>query len=114
LFSQWISKFLTVANARQSKFASSSSSEYTVAPDYEHTTLTPEGDFEPWDNYILDEDIVRLLRMLYKTAPLNVRFAQDPDRNPNLKYYFSAPYSVAALTLGYSACETFPVPGKQG
>lgn len=76
-----------------------------VAADYDHTILTAKGILEPWDNYILDEDIVRLLRMLYKPFP-NARFAaQDPARNPNLKYHFTAPYSAAAYSLGYAAFE---------
>lgn len=84
-----------------------------VAADYDHTILTAKGILEPWDNYILDEDIVRLLRMLYKPLP-NARFAaQDPIRNPNLKYHFSAPYSAAAYSLGYAALERSSSHGKQ-
>lgn len=60
------------------------------------------GELEPWDRYIMDEDIVRLLGMMYTPKP-DFRFAQEIDGNPYLKYYFTPPFCFHARELGYAA-----------
>ncbi len=72
-----------------------------IPENHDHTICGDDGKYESWDNYILDCDIVRILRMLYGRQP-DHRFAQEILTNPDLNYYFTPPYSMTARELGYA------------
>lgn len=67
---------------------------------YDHTIREEDGSLQSWDNYILDDDILFLLHMLYQRKP-DIHFAKGIGMSPERKYYFSPPYSEAAIKIGY-------------
>lgn len=73
-----------------------------VRSNYNHTMVSKTGELEAWDSYIVDEEIVMLLEFLFKRIP-DSRFAEDILANPNLKYYFTPPYTFVAKELGYAS-----------
>lgn len=71
---------------------------------WNRSIIGPYGDLEAWDNYLLDEDIVKILGMIYYPTP-DFRFAQEIDGNPYLKFYFTPPFCFHARELGYAPME---------
>lgn len=72
---------------------------FQLADNWDQTIMDNNGNLEPWDHYIIDEDIVKLLGMLFKPTP-DKMFARN-QRKRFAKFYFTSPFSETAKELGY-------------
>jgi hypothetical protein len=99
-------QFLEEENSASSRSVGTHFSKPIIPEYYNHSVKNSFGEYEPWDHYILDDDIVKLLRMMYKPAP-DHRFAQEIDSNPFIKFFFTPPFSFTAKELGYAPLEKF-------
>jgi hypothetical protein len=71
--------------------------EYKVPIDYDRTSY---GHLVTWDERILDEDIARIMRMVYTPVP-DKNFARSDCST--IEAHFSRPYSkVAKEMFGYN------------
>lgn len=92
---KWLfTKFLSDSNARK-EGSNFRKIVVKVPRDYDRTEVIPKR----WDERILDEDIVRLMRMMYNPKP-----GKDFARSncPTVDVHFTPPYSKIAKELfGY-------------
>jgi hypothetical protein len=73
---------------------------YVVPPNFDQT----ERELQPWDHRILDNDIARLLRILYKPRP-GKDFALSL-KETNCNDFFTQPYSeIARNEFGYKSMD---------
>ena len=73
----------------------------TVAKDFDQTTVR----YRSWDEVFLDEDVERLLRMVYDPPP-DVDFADSVGVDTASSYY-TPPYCSNAIRMGYACHEKY-------
>ena len=88
---------LNAYNRTHARFEVKTGSEWIVPDDFNRTSTV----LEPWDHRITDNDISRLLRMIYSPRPTR-EFASYFDTGEDF-IYFSPPFSrVAREEFGYA------------
>jgi hypothetical protein len=94
-------------NQTHSGFQDRSGTYYVVPPNFDHT----EKELERWDHRILDNDISRLLRTIYKPRP-GTDFAASLKETDRMNF-FTPPYSKIARNefgFGLAAQANFSLP----
>lgn len=103
-------KFLNDNNKQKDALNGSNSISYRVPSDYDRT---PVGVLSRWDERLLDEDVARIMRMVYTPNPDN-KFATGQCTTKDAHY--SPPYSkIAREEFGYpteSATKNAPTTKK--
>jgi hypothetical protein len=90
-------------NKTHSGFQQDRSGTYYVVPS---TFDQTEDELEPWDYRMLDNDIARVLRIIYKPRP-GKYFAASLEDTKNQQAYFTPPYSqIARDEFGFTSSES--------
>jgi hypothetical protein len=92
-------KFLTQANAKGREGSTLRPKSFRVPVDYDQT---PYGRLAAWDERMIDEDVARVMRMIYTPTP-NRDFANSNCQTVGV--HFTPPYSkIAKEKFGYGTC----------